>query len=49
MPDYIVKMKVDSLKPNPINSEIYDDNQSALEEIPKQNHDTSLYLLARLV
>ncbi len=33
MPDYILKMKVDSLRPNPINSEIYDDNQSALEEL----------------
>mgnify|MGYP001172292029 FL=1 len=33
MPEYILKMKVDSLRPNPINSEIYDDNQSALEEL----------------
>ena len=29
MPDYIVNMKVDSLKPNPINKEIYDDNKSS--------------------
>ena len=33
MPDYIVNMKVDSLKPNPINKEIYDDNKLALEEL----------------
>ena len=33
MPDYIVNMKVDSLKPNPINSQIYDDNVQALEEL----------------
>ncbi len=33
MSDYIIQMKVDELKPHPINETIYTDNPSALEEL----------------
>lgn len=33
MSDYIIEMKVGELKENPINSTIYEDNKSALEEL----------------
>ena len=33
MSDYIVEMKVSELKPNPINSTIYEDNPIALDEL----------------
>ena len=42
MPDYIVNMRVDSLKPNPINSEIYDDNQSALNDLKESIQQNGL-------
>ena len=33
MPDYIVEMKVEMLKPNPINQTIYDHNEKTLKEL----------------
>ena len=33
MPDYIIEMGVSQLRPNPLNSTIYDENQKALEEL----------------
>jgi len=40
--DYILEMKVSELKPNPINSTIYSDNQNALKELKESIEQNGL-------